>query len=130
VREFCVEQKTENNIPSHFLLHGHVDRFAMFTGLIEHKGIISSLVIDDGGCLLAIAYANPILDDCHIGDSIAVDGVCLTVTHFDLFKENGWFQVWLSNETLHRTTFGAPHVLSPCSTTPDGTQARAVLAQA
>lgn len=110
-------------------MHGHVDRLAMFTGLIEHKGIISSLVIDNSGCQLAIGFASPILNDCHIGDSIAIDGVCLTVTHFDLFKEDGWFQVWLSNETLQRTSLGAPLALSSYSTAPDGTQARARSAQ-
>lgn len=110
-------------------MHGHVDRLAMFTGLIEHKGIVSSLVIDDSGCQLAIGFASPILNDCHIGDSIAIDGVCLTVTHFDLFKEDGWFQVWLSNETLRRTSLGALLALSSYTTAPDGTQARAGSAQ-
>ncbi|KAL9716430.1 Riboflavin synthase alpha chain [Leucoagaricus gongylophorus] len=78
----------------------------MFTGLIEHIGGISSIVINEGGCTLSIGGAAPILDDCHIGDSIAVNGVCLTVTSFNRQKEGGWFQVWLANETLQRTELG------------------------
>lgn len=78
----------------------------MFTGLIEHLGTVSSIVVDENGCTLTIAGAGPILGDCHIGDSIAVNGACLTVTEFDPEKEGGWFKVWLANETLERTDLG------------------------
>lgn len=88
---------------------------SMFTGLIEHIGGISSIVINEGGCTLSIGGAAPILDDCHIGDSIAVNGVCLTVTSFNRQKEGGWFQVWLANETLQRTGLGTVGALSRCS---------------
>lgn len=59
---------------------------------------------------MTISNAAPILDDCHIGDSIAVNGACLTVTAFDKQEHGGWFQVWLANETLDRTDLGA-HLL-------------------
>jgi len=62
--------------------------------------------VDAGGCTLTIADSAPILGDCHIGDSIAVNGACLTVTEFDKEKEGGWFKVWLANETLERTDLG------------------------
>ncbi|KAI0072226.1 Lumazine-binding protein [Panus rudis PR-1116 ss-1] len=78
----------------------------MFTGLIEHLGTVSSIHRDPGGCTLTISDAAPILDDCHIGDSIAVNGACLTVTEFDKRDKGGWFQVWLANETLDRTDLG------------------------
>ncbi|KAI5120797.1 hypothetical protein M0805_002424 [Coniferiporia weirii] len=80
----------------------------MFTGLIEHLGRVSHIARDEGGCTLTIADAALILDDCHIGDSIAVNGACLTVTAFDAAKANdgGWFTVWLANETLSRTELG------------------------
>ncbi|KDR85726.1 hypothetical protein GALMADRAFT_382903 [Galerina marginata CBS 339.88] len=78
----------------------------MFTGLIEHLGTVSSIVTDAGGCTLTIADSAAILGDCHIGDSIAVNGACLTVTEFDPQAEGGWFKVWLANETLDRTDLG------------------------
>ena len=48
--------------------------------------------------------AGPILDDCHVGDSICVNGTCLTVTVFD--AEKGTFDVGLAPETLSRTNLG------------------------
>ncbi|KAF8971712.1 hypothetical protein BDZ97DRAFT_1901432 [Flammula alnicola] len=65
----------------------------MFTGLIEHLGTVSSIVLDSGGCTLTISNSTEIL-----GDS------CLTVTEFD--AKEGWFKVWLANETLDRTDLG------------------------
>jgi riboflavin synthase len=55
---------------------------------------------------LTISDAGPILGDCHVGDSIAVNGACLTVTKFDAQQNGGWFEVWLANETLERTDLG------------------------
>ncbi|EMD32555.1 hypothetical protein CERSUDRAFT_161479 [Gelatoporia subvermispora B] len=78
----------------------------MFTGLIEHLGAVSVIERDAGGCTLTIADSAAILDDCHIGDSIAVNGACLTVTEFDPKAQGGWFTVWLANETLERTDLG------------------------
>ena len=69
-------------------------------------GTVSSIEVDANGCTLTIADSAPILDDCHIGDSIAVNGACLTVTEFDKEKQGGWFTVWLANETLERTELG------------------------
>jgi riboflavin synthase len=46
--------------------------------------------------------SGPILDDCHIGDSICVNGTCLTVTRFDETS----FDVGLAPETLSRTNLG------------------------
>ncbi|KAJ7459157.1 hypothetical protein B0H11DRAFT_2160615 [Mycena galericulata] len=79
----------------------------MFTGLIEHLGTVSAIARDDAGCTLTIADAAPILGDCHVGDSVAVNGACLTVTAFDAA---GWFTVWLANETLERTDLGERNV--------------------
>ncbi|KAI0348266.1 Lumazine-binding protein [Trametopsis cervina] len=78
----------------------------MFTGLIEHLGTVSSIEHDAGGCTITIADSAPILDDCHIGDSIAVNGACLTATDFHKTENGGWFKVWLANETLERTDLG------------------------
>ncbi|KAH8102397.1 Lumazine-binding protein [Cristinia sonorae] len=78
----------------------------MFTGLIEHLGTVSAIQRDEGGCTLTISDAAPILVDCHTGDSIAVNGACLTVTKFHKTDKGGWFEVWLANETLDRTDLG------------------------
>lgn len=56
------------------------------------------------GYSFSIANAHSILTDCNLGDSIAVNGVCLTVTSFS--KDEGWFEVGLANETLSRTNLG------------------------
>ena len=65
---------------------------------------MSDIDHDGNGCTLTVGDAAPILGDCHVGDSIAVNGACLTVTEFD--DKEGWFKVWLANETLQRTNFG------------------------
>lgn len=78
----------------------------MFTGLIEHLGTVSAIHQDDGGCALTISQSAPILVDCHIGDSIAVNGACLTVVEFDVELHGGYFKIWLANETLSRTDLG------------------------
>ncbi|EJD54515.1 Lumazine-binding protein [Auricularia subglabra TFB-10046 SS5] len=80
----------------------------MFTGIVEHVGVVSSILELDttesggGGWSLTISESSPILGDCHIGDSISVNGCCLTVTEFD--KDS--FKVGLAPETLSRTNLG------------------------
>ncbi|SCV68057.1 BQ2448_178 [Microbotryum intermedium] len=78
----------------------------VFTGLVEILGTISSIhpTTEYEGFSFVISQAREILDDCKLGDSIAVNGCCLTVTEFD--KQEGWFKVGLSNETLQRTDLG------------------------
>lgn len=67
---------------------------------------MSAIRQDDGGCALTISQSAPILVDCHIGDSIAVNGACLTVVEFDVELHGGYFKIWLANETLSRTDLG------------------------
>jgi Lumazine binding domain len=69
-------------------------------------GTVATIERDGGGCTLTISDAGPILGDCHVGDSIAVNGACLTVTRFDAQQNGGWFEIWLANETLERTDLG------------------------
>ncbi|KAG8744649.1 Riboflavin synthase alpha chain [Ceratobasidium sp. 414] len=84
----------------------------MFTGLVEHLGLVSAIAPLDashsggGGFSITIADSAPILDDCHIGDSICVNGACLTVTEFG----PDWFKVGLAPETLERTDLGERRV--------------------
>lgn len=53
----------------------------MFTGIVEEKGTLQSLTRNGRSLILTVA-AKKILTDVHIGDSISVNGVCLTVTQF------------------------------------------------
>ncbi|MDO9108012.1 MAG: riboflavin synthase, partial [Coriobacteriia bacterium] len=73
----------------------------MFTGLIESEGIITRIERASGGIRLEV-YAPEFGRDMAIGDSIAVDGACLTVIKFI----RGAFIADVSEETLNRTTLG------------------------
>ena len=53
----------------------------MFTGIIEELGKVKSLKRTSRESRLVIS-AEKIMEDIHIGDSIAVNGVCLTVVLF------------------------------------------------
>ena len=73
----------------------------MFTGIIQAKGSIQEVHSSNEGAHLKI-YSNTMnLSDSKIGDSIAVDGVCLTVTELS----EDWFSADVSNETMSCTTF-------------------------
>lgn len=69
----------------------------MFTGLIEEVGAVSRR----SGADLAI-MAETVLEDIAIGDSIAIDGACMTVADFDERS----FVVQVSPESYERTTLG------------------------
>lgn len=70
----------------------------MFTGIIEEIGKVERIQKDSRNCKLSIK-ASKILTDIHLGDSIAVNGICLTVTHFN----HQFFTVDVMNETWSRT---------------------------
>lgn len=73
----------------------------MFTGIIEQTGIIESLDLNDaGGARLRLRAE---LGDAARGDSVAVNGVCLTM----LPAGHGLYDADLSPETLERTTIGS-----------------------
>jgi riboflavin synthase len=76
----------------------------MFTGIIEHVARIDALERRAGGARLRvnIAGAPAIAAETKLGDSIAVNGCCLTVAAFT--PEH--FEADLSGETLERTSFG------------------------
>ena len=73
----------------------------MFTGIIEAIGSVRRIARQGQGGRLEIAAAG-VADSAHLGDSIAVDGACLTVAAHGA----GWFACDLSAETLARTTLG------------------------
>lgn len=69
----------------------------MFTGIIEEVGAVSAR----NGAALTI-LAETVLDGIAIGDSIAIDGACMTVSEFS----GTWFRVQVSPESFARTTLG------------------------
>jgi len=72
----------------------------MFTGIILAIGKISAIEAKSGDCRLTIDVGELPMNDVSLGDSIAVNGVCLTVV--ELGVEH--FVADVSNETLSRTT--------------------------
>ncbi len=74
----------------------------MFTGLIQGLGKISPLDTDRFALVIAGTVGERILADLAIGDSVAVDGVCLTVEEMTA----GGFVATASPETLNRTLLG------------------------
>lgn len=73
----------------------------MFTGIVEETGNITHINREKGGYNLIIRSIKT-LDGTVLGDSIAVNGVCLTVTELTLDT----FTVGLAPETLSRTNLG------------------------
>lgn len=73
----------------------------MFTGLIECLGEVLEVGERQGASRIAVRSSLPI-EELVDGESIAVDGVCLTVAA----RENGCFQVDAVQETLSKTTLG------------------------
>lgn len=74
----------------------------MFTGLIQSLGTIRPLEGDSWQITCLTASSHVIMQDLAIGDSIAVDGICLTVEK--ILKDG--FIATASPETLRRTTLG------------------------
>ena len=76
----------------------------MFTGIVEEVGTVRRV----GGGTLSID-AEEILTDVRLGDSIAVNGVCLTVTSFD----KNHFEADVMPETVRRTSLAELRKGSP-----------------
>ena len=73
----------------------------MFTGIIEEVGRIRAIERQAVSARLTVA-ASKVLSDVHLGDSIAVNGVCLTVTSFG----RDYFCADVMHETLNRSSLG------------------------
>jgi len=74
----------------------------VFTGIIEEVGTILDVVPSGNGVVIQVA-ADTVLDGLGLGDSIAIDGVCQTVTEIGADA----FTVQAVATTLGRTTFGS-----------------------
>lgn len=77
----------------------------MFTGIVEELGRVNRVTRSSVQSKLVIG-CRKCLEDIHLGDSIAVNGVCLTVVSFD----RATFSADVMNETFKRSSLGA---LSP-----------------
>lgn len=73
----------------------------MFTGLVESLGTVRRLTADDAGRLLVIAEPR-LAPELQIGESVAVNGACLTVIQ----RDSEWFAFQAGPETLRRTNLG------------------------
>ncbi len=80
----------------------------MFTGIIEELGTIKAIKRGGKWCVLTIG-ASMILQDVQLGDSIAVNGICLTVTSFS----SDHFTVDVMPETLDKTSLSSLQIGSP-----------------
>jgi riboflavin synthase len=74
----------------------------MFTGIIESLGTIAAMEPRGGDLRLKLRAPGMDLGDTKLGDSIAVNGVCLTVTEL----AGGQFAADVSRESLSVTTLG------------------------
>ena len=73
----------------------------MFTGIVEEIGTVRRLE-DLGAAARLTVGCRTVLEGTRLGDSIAVDGVCLTVAEAGA----DWFTADVMQETLNRTTLG------------------------
>lgn len=73
----------------------------MFTGIIEHLGKVKQVKLQASSAIIVVDIG-PLSDDVNPGDSIAINGACLTVTQIK--DSEVYFDV--STETLNKTTIG------------------------
>ena len=74
----------------------------MFTGIVEEMGTVSSVAEGSLSAVITI-QASKVLEGSQAGDSIAVNGVCLTVTSI----HGGFFTADVMAETLRRSSLGS-----------------------
>ncbi|MDA0348121.1 MAG: riboflavin synthase [Verrucomicrobia bacterium] len=75
----------------------------MFTGIVEETGTILSFERDDAASCVLKLSASKVLEDIVLGDSIAVNGCCLSATFFD--KNSGEIHFDVLEETKRLTSF-------------------------
>jgi riboflavin synthase len=73
----------------------------MFTGIVVETGTVETVTDSEGGRRLRIHTSE--MSDFEDGESVAVDGVCLTVED----AGNHWFSLFTAQETLDKTTLSS-----------------------
>jgi len=81
----------------------------MFTGIIQAIGTLRQIDVRGGDCRITIDTGTLPMADTTLGDSIAVNGVCLTAVALDGPR----FSADVSRETLSRTTLGQAAIGDP-----------------
>ncbi len=84
----------------------------MFTGLVEAVGEVRRIDRRSDASVLTICPKSFAVSELVLGDSVAVNGACLTVTSIEGSGEGGTFTVLAGAETLRRTTLGDLRVQS------------------
>ena len=74
----------------------------MFTGIVEEVGHVADIQMGEALSRIKI-YAAKVLEQSQIGDSIATNGVCLTITH----KTANSFEADIMSETLRKSNLGS-----------------------
>ena len=75
----------------------------MFTGIVETVGAVESIIFREGGASIVLKVG-PMAKELSLGESVAVNGCCLTVTTFDGKAETAAFDLLI--ETLKVTSLG------------------------
>ena len=75
----------------------------MFTGIVEETGEIVGVTDTDGGRRLRIDCGFEAMEH---GQSISVNGVCLTVEEYEIKADDAWFTIFLASETVEKTYLG------------------------
>ena len=78
----------------------------MFTGIVEELGTVAA-VEDEGDAVRLTVEAHTVLDDVHLGDSISVNGCCLTMVSTSSTNEAAPVSLWTADvmqETLDKTS--------------------------
>src|SRR5690554_4739601 len=75
----------------------------MFTGIVEEIGYVKEIKEVSNEAIQLTIDAKLVLEDVKVGDSIAVNGICLTVTNFN----RKYFQVDVMPETMRSTSLAS-----------------------
>ena len=78
---------------------------SMFTGLVQAIGTLAALERRGGGARIAVRH-EPWTDSLAVGESVAVQGICLTVVH----AGKNAFECDILRETLDRTSLGSKRI--------------------
>tara|TARA_B100001540_G_C15674145_1_gene581578 strand:- start:108 stop:749 length:642 start_codon:yes stop_codon:yes gene_type:complete len=78
----------------------------MFTGIIESLGVINNIEKTDSGLEFAIFSEKKLFEQVNIGDSVSINGVCLTVVNKKNSKDKNLLFFDIVNETLDKTNLG------------------------
>jgi len=75
----------------------------MFTGIVEELGTVAAIE-DQGDAIRLSIHATTVLEDAGLGDSISVNGCCLTITTYDADTDPGIWTADVMQETLDKTS--------------------------